>query len=718
MADVKMGPVRRQSAQSAAFRAMEAAARASDAAQAASRHAAHIHSLAQLAVEAQHQTLSSPVKSSHQRVAPFFSKQTAEPVLPLMDVKRVQDALQQLHLGHTLVEFPPKAIDTEDLSALTEALRSATNLTHLTLARAIPTPSMAEAVLDSLQGNQRLRYLNLANNRLGEMGEEQNLSALTQVKRFLDECESLTHVDLSGNRFGAAGTELMCQGVRESVSLHTLDLSQTEMFAVPDGEDELVENAAAAVREMLVKNKFLSRLILRDNRLTAESLEGISDALKGTTRLTSLDLAHNELGSPGAALIGSILAEHHGLQSLDMSHNKIGWKGIVSLGDALVSKNRTLTRLSLQRNKFGCSRERPLPDAARTETDEPEEDPEEAEERRKESQRKAEKEAKAAEKAVLKIVEVLRENPVLTHLDLAFNSIGATHLLHICEALAVNTSLTSLNLEMTHLCGTDLEEFHPAALRGLGKALEGPSALATLNLRWNFLQAQGAEVLGRSLNANRSLTALDVGRNFLRDEGLAKLLEGLNNHPALTALGAAANNVTSIGATDLARWLQRSPQVRVLDMQDNYLGADGFASLANGIRESNCQALFAMRCNVSDCKDALVHLISNGPLVHLDLSDNPFTFEALMAAVQATKGNQKLQSLRLWSRHLPVTSERAIAMLAIELLESNPRIRALDLGFASSPPDLMERLTALLWRFGPPFLPLDVLSVVQRTRLE
>lgn len=33
MADVKMGPVRRQSAQSAAFRAMEAAARASDAAQ-------------------------------------------------------------------------------------------------------------------------------------------------------------------------------------------------------------------------------------------------------------------------------------------------------------------------------------------------------------------------------------------------------------------------------------------------------------------------------------------------------------------------------------------------------------------------------------------------------------------------------------------------------------------------------------------------------------
>lgn len=74
-----------------------------------------------------------------------------------------------------------------------------------------------------------------------------------------------------------------------------------------------------------------------------------------------------------------------------------------------------------------------------------------------------------------------------------------------------------------------------------------------------------------------------------------------------------------------------------------------------------------------------------GPLVHLDLSDNPFTFEVLMAAVQATKGNQKLQSLRLWSRHLPVTSERAIAMLAIELLESNPRIRALDLGFASSP---------------------------------
>lgn len=40
--------------------------------------------------------------------------QTAEPVLPLMDVKRVQDALQQLHLGHTLVEFPPKAIESRN----------------------------------------------------------------------------------------------------------------------------------------------------------------------------------------------------------------------------------------------------------------------------------------------------------------------------------------------------------------------------------------------------------------------------------------------------------------------------------------------------------------------------------------------------------------------------------------------------------------------------
>lgn len=66
-------------------------------------------------------------------------------------------------------------------------------------------PSLALAVLDSLQGNQRLRYLNLANNRLGEMGEEQNLSALTQVKRFLDECESLTHVDLSGGQVLSSG---------------------------------------------------------------------------------------------------------------------------------------------------------------------------------------------------------------------------------------------------------------------------------------------------------------------------------------------------------------------------------------------------------------------------------------------------------------------------------------------------------------------------------
>eukprot|EP00668_Euglena_longa_P000283 GGOE01000378.1.p1 GENE.GGOE01000378.1~~GGOE01000378.1.p1 ORF type:complete len:715 (+),score=123.93 GGOE01000378.1:47-2191(+) len=709
MADGTAVPMCGQSAQFAALRAMDAAARAAQAAQAASNHAAHIHMVAKTAVEAQHQTLSSPVKVDHQIIS---LPAEADQAPPLMDTKRVQDALQQLHLGHTQVEFPPKAIEMDDLPGLTEALRTSNALTHLTLARCIPMVSTAEAVLGVLQGNQYLQFLNLADNHLGEMGEEPNLSTLTQVKRFLDECESLVHVDLSGNHFGAAGTELVCQGVRESVSLRTLDLSRNDILVVPDGEDELLENATNAVREMLTKNKFLSCLILRDNRLTSELVEGFSEALKGTTRLTSLDLAGNDLGSPGSALLANILAEHRGIRSLDLSQNKIGWKGIVSLGDALVSKNRTLRYLSLQRNKFGCSRERPFPTPA-AEADDPEEDPEEAEERRKEVQRKAEKEAKAAEKAVLKLAEVLRENPVLTELDLAFNSIGAAHLQHISDALVVNASLTSLNLEMTHLCGADLEDFSDVALQGLGKALAGPCALRTLKLKWNFLQAQGAEILSKSLNVNRNLTALDVGRNFLGDEGLMKLVEGINRHPALTALGVAANGITSRGAAALANWLPQAAQMRALDIQENPLGSEGFTSLAHGIRQSKCEVLLAMRCNIGDCEKVMKNLVDNGLLLRLDLSDNPITFETVVAVVQAAKANRLLQSLRLWSRHPSSSNDGAIAMLAIELLESNPRIRALDLGFSCAPPELMERITAMLWRAGPPFVSPDTLCAFQ-----
>ena len=61
------------------------------------------------------------------------------------------------------------------------------------------------------------------------------------------------------------------------------------------------------------------------------------------------------------------------------------------------------------------------------------------------------------------------------------------------------------------------------------------------------------------------------------------------------------------------------------------------------------------------------------------------TAETVIAVVQAAKVNRHLQSLHLWSRHTSNADEGTTALLAIELLESNEHIRALDLGFATAP---------------------------------
>jgi|Transcript_3341 Ran GTPase-activating protein (RanGAP) involved in mRNA processing and transport len=688
-------------AESAAFRALEAAKKAQRAAELATNIANQNQEATQAAITAQHQNLSSPVKAGLKGSRQFFDTSRAGPNTfsegQPVDVKKYQDALAQLTSSAAIVDFPSLAIDNEVLPAVVDAIKANTNLTHLNLKRAIPTNTMAEAVTGALQGNQSLVYLNLSGNKMGDMSpEEPNLVAITKLKGFLDECETVRHVDVSDNNFGAAGTELVCQGVRESISIKILDLSGNNILTAPEGDDEAAENGANALKELLTKNKFLDTLILRNNMLNNDGMETLADAFKATTRLTHLDLSDNQLGSPGATVVGDMLTANNGIRVLDISDNKIGWKGIVSIGDAIANKNRTVTNLILQKNKFGCSKEKKVPQPPTgEEEEEPEpEDPEEAAEKMKEEALKLEKATKVAEKAVLKLAEILKNNDVLKEMDVAYNLIGAQQLCVLINEVKTNSSLTSLNLEMNHLCGSTVGEFQDVALNCLADALEANTTLAKLNLRWNFVQAEGATILSKALTANSALSVLNVSRNFLGDEGLKLLLKGLAKNTSVQSLALSCNALTADGIKSLAKLLKKGSQLKILDLSENEFGATGFQMIAEASVGSALTAMDLSRCAIGDCPRPIAEMLENGPLESLDMSDNPVTSHTVQAATHALKNNTCLSSLMLWGRQ---DGDNLLqAQLAIDLLKQNPTITALDFGFANVSQDLTDQINGLL----------------------
>lgn len=689
-------------AKSAAMAAIEAAERAQRAAEQAANQAASTQEASEAAIRAMTQDMCSPVKGSLKGARQFFDTKPHPEAFsegqPL-DVKKYQDAVAQLSAGDAVVDFPPQAIEYDVLPNIVESLKTSQNLTHLNLRRAVPTNTMTDSIATALKGNQSLVYLNLSGNKMGDMApEEPNLGALTKLKEFLDECETIRHVDVSDNNFGAAGTELVCQGVRESISLRTLDMSGNNILTAPEGDDEAQENGANAMKDMLVKNKFLNTLVLKNNMLNNEAMETLGDALKATTRLTHLDLSGNVLGSPGAALVGGIMAENKGLKVLDLADNKIGWKGIVGIADAIANKNRTLTTLCLQKNKFGVSKEKqapPVPTGDEEEGEPEPEDPEELAEKRKEEAAKLEKEIRAAEKALLKLAEMLKSNTVLKDLDVAFNSIGSQQLAILTEELKTNCSLTTFNIEMNHMCGCTPGEFDGTTITNLAEALAVNTTLTSLNMRWNFVQAEGISILAPSLATNTALRTLNVARNFLGDEGVSTLTKALVDNTTLTSLALGSNQITSKGAKAVAKLLKKGSPLKILDMSENALQAPGFEVLAQALINSSVQAIDLSHCSIEDSPECLSELLASAsPLEKLDLSDNPIGIEMVEAATQALKSNSTLKALMLWGREDGEHEQQA--QLAAELLESNPTLTSLDFGFAKVSQELTDTINRLL----------------------
>ena len=258
----------------------------------------------------------------------------------------------------------------------------------------------------------------------------------------------------------------------------------------------------------------------------------LTQALKVSTSLSSLNLYSNSIGAGGANALAQALRVNTTLSSLNLFSNSIGDEGANSLAQAL-RVNTSLSSLDVACNSIG-------------------------------------------DEGANSIAQALRVNISLSSLNLYWNLIRGKGANSLAQALRVNSSLSSLTLTENYIFGE--------GARSLAQALRVNTSLRSLNLSWNYIVDEEANSLAQALRVNTSLSSLDLARNSIGAKGANSLAQALRVNTSLSSLDLARNSIGAKGANSLAKALRVNTFLSSLDLARNSIGAKEANSLAQALR--------------------------------------------------------------------------------------------------------------------------------------
>jgi Ran GTPase-activating protein (RanGAP) involved in mRNA processing and transport len=233
------------------------------------------------------------------------------------------------------LDVADNAIDDKGLQALAAALQSlAHGVVHVDVssngAGARGTAALARALKLNAHNATTLVHLNLSNNAFDKDGSTALAAWLAQpnplrvlllahtqlsidivVNAILRGCTSLEQLDLAGNRVRKEDSGALPKLLQSTPALHTLDLSRTQLPL--DALDALLKAAR--------QNPYLSqnfKLLLQDNALGTRGAQLLAQLAPQNLTVTSLDLADNEFGDEGIAILATALSNNTYVKHLNI----------------------------------------------------------------------------------------------------------------------------------------------------------------------------------------------------------------------------------------------------------------------------------------------------------------------------------------------------------------------------------------------------------------
>ena len=367
----------------------------------------------------------------------------------------------------------------------------------------------AQALAVALKMNQTIQMLSLDCNEIGAAGV-QALAAALKVNRTLEQ------LNFYGNEIGAIGAQALAAALEGHPMLQTLDLRHNCIDST----------GGQALGEAIRMNQTLQCLELSENQIGDAGVQVLAAGLQMNHSIQTLNLTSNEIGSAGAQALAAALKVNQTLRTLDLSQNKIGAAGAQALGEAL-QVNYTLQILGLADNQIGAAGVQALAAALKMNQRLPKLD----------LHLSGNQIGAAGAQALAGVLEV---SQIMQRLYISDNQIGDAGAQALAAALKVNQTMQTLYLSQNQIGVTGVE--------ALAAVLKVNQTLQSLDLSKNQIDDTSAQILGAVLEANHTLQTLDLNYNQISDKGVQALRDSLQGNQSLQWLNFAWNKISEAKA--------------------------------------------------------------------------------------------------------------------------------------------------------------------------
>ncbi|KAJ1493051.1 hypothetical protein T484DRAFT_1930045 [Baffinella frigidus] len=281
--------------------------------------------------------------------------------------------------------------------------------------------------------------------------------------------------------------------------------------------NDITDKGCQALAGLLRASPKITRLNLAYNSIGEAGITVLSEALIANNKLLFLDVRGNKVGDHGGLEIAKMLCANKSVRSVELGNMDLGHRTLTMLGEAL-KRNGALTHLNI---------DRPLLFSAQ-------------------------------EEAIEQVAMGLRHNKALLSLSIKQAGIRARGCYLLCDNLALNSTLHTLDLSSNKLP----EDAGPS----ISKLLTLSQSLSTLHLANNQLGDRGCTALSDALATNRTVTDLDVAYNSIAADGLMQLAGAIQQQAGLTKLRVWGNDLQAESTSQLAYACQQCRGLKECDM--------------------------------------------------------------------------------------------------------------------------------------------------------
>lgn len=199
---------------------------------------------------------------------------------------------------------------------------------------------------------------------------------------------------------------------------------------------------------------------------------------------------------------------------------------------------------------------------------------------------------------------------------------------NVAEAVSCNISLDTLGLAHNLIGKSELEHaVNPAVVTG-GKALAEMliknKTLTKLDLGWNGIRSQTAEIFAGALTKNSTLCELYLCNNAFGDIGTQIIGRSLKSNQSLTSIDLSYNSLTPKAATVLANSLVFNEHISNINLNGNILGKVGAQAMVAAIQRG-CVGTRVLKISFDNCDcnktdTALFDPANPAGVYHVDLA--------------------------------------------------------------------------------------------------